>query len=260
MTYVALILAGGLGKRLRSVVDDRPKPMALIQGRPFLAYQLDYWIGQGVSHFILSVGYKHEMIIDYFGQEHNGATIEYVIEDKPLGTGGGLLLALQKSNINSPFLFLNGDTYFTVKLDKLISFADVNDADFTFSLFSTQDKERYMGIQLDDNCKVQSLNANINENQENFASGGVYWIRNLDVFTQFKDYLMDVRAEQIDHSTITPISFESEILPSMLAAGFDLFGFKSQEFFIDIGVPVDYLKAGLVLPMQEKDVGVMLAE
>ena len=62
----AVILAGGLGTRLNSVVKDVPKPMAEVKGKPFLSYLIDYWIGQGVERFILSVGYKHKIIIDYF--------------------------------------------------------------------------------------------------------------------------------------------------------------------------------------------------
>ncbi|MDQ3186754.1 MAG: NTP transferase domain-containing protein, partial [Pseudomonadota bacterium] len=93
----AVILAGGIGSRLRSIVPDLPKPMAPVSGRPFLEYQLDYWISQGISSFILSVGYRHEAIVDYFGNSYKGAELDYVIERIPLGTGGGLLLAVEKA-------------------------------------------------------------------------------------------------------------------------------------------------------------------
>src|SRR5690349_16571222 len=104
MQMTAIILAGGLGTRLRSVVADVPKPMAPIAGRPFLAYQIEYWIAQGVQRFILSVGYKHEIIMDYFGDRYQGAEIEYAIELLPLGTGGGFLQATKKINSTEPFL------------------------------------------------------------------------------------------------------------------------------------------------------------
>ena len=93
----ALVLAGGLGTRLRSVVSKLPKPMAPVRGRPFLEHLLDYWLHQGVNHFVLSVGYLHELIIDHMGSNYKGAMIEYVIEESPLGTGGGLLLGAQKN-------------------------------------------------------------------------------------------------------------------------------------------------------------------
>ena len=92
----AVILAGGLGKRLRSAVPDLPKPMAPINGRPFLEHQMRYWIAQGINHFVLSVGYRYKMIIDYFGAQFEGVSLEYVIEEAPLGTGGGLVLASKK--------------------------------------------------------------------------------------------------------------------------------------------------------------------
>ena len=235
MAKVAIILAGGLGKRLRSVVNDRPKPMALIQGKPFLAYQMDYWIGQGISRFILSVGYKYEMVIDHFGYEYNGAQIDYAIETKPLGTGGGFMLAFEKLQKDTPFLLLNGDTYFTVDLRSLIDFADSNDSDFTFSLFRTQDQERYMGVELAKDGSVMCLKYKSSGVESHLASGGVYWVRNQAMFSSFSNLKM------------SPISFEDQILPSIQAAKRRIFGKQFDTTFIDIGVPVDYLRAGLVL-------------
>jgi hypothetical protein len=87
----AIVLAGGLGTRLRSAVPDLPKPMAPIAGRPFLAHQLDQWIAHGIRDFVLAVGYRHEAISDYFGAHYRGASIRYSVEATPLGTGGALL-------------------------------------------------------------------------------------------------------------------------------------------------------------------------
>ena len=137
MVTSAIILAGGLGTRLRGVVPDLPKPMAPISGRPFLEHQIDYWIKQGVSHFVLSVGYRHEVIVDHFGNRYKDAELDYVIEKTPLGTGGGLLLAVEKVGKDEPFLLLNGDTYFAVNLKTLVGFSMTHDADWCFSLFRT---------------------------------------------------------------------------------------------------------------------------
>ncbi len=235
MSHTAIILAGGLGKRLRSVVNDRPKPMALIQGKPFLAYQMDYWISQEVTSFVLSVGYKHEMILEYFGHEYNGAKIDYTIETSPLGTGGGLLLALDKLHKDKPFLLLNGDTYFTVDLPRLINFANENDSDFTFSLFPTNDKERYMAVELDKTSRVTCLKNKSTSLDYHLASGGVYWVKNVDIFASFRKLQM------------APISFEDQILPSIHAAKRNIFGVQFDTTFIDIGVPTDYFRASLVL-------------
>ncbi|HEY4956213.1 MAG TPA: sugar phosphate nucleotidyltransferase, partial [Caldimonas sp.] len=83
----AIILAGGLGTRLRDAVPDLPKPMAPVAGRPFLAHQMDHWIAQGIDHFVLSVGYRAVAISNHFGDRYRGVPIDYVVEAAPLGTG-----------------------------------------------------------------------------------------------------------------------------------------------------------------------------
>ena len=100
----AVILAGGLGTRLRSAVPDLPKPMAPVAGRPFLEHLLDYWIAQGINRFVLSVGYRHESIVDHFGVAYKSAELLYAIEETPLGTGGALLLAAGKVAAGESFL------------------------------------------------------------------------------------------------------------------------------------------------------------
>ena len=112
----AIILAGGLGRRLRAAVPDVPKPMAPINDHPFLEYLIDYWISQGVDRFVLSVGYKHEIIKRHFGTRYKGIDVDYAVEDQPLGTGGGLLLALKRLRRTGPSLIMNGDTFFKVDL------------------------------------------------------------------------------------------------------------------------------------------------
>ena len=114
----AVVLAGGLGTRLRAAVSDVPKPMAPVGGRPFLERLLDYWIGQGVRRAVLAVGYMYDTIRRHFGDEYRGCAIAYSIENHPLGTGGALIQALPL--VQDPtFLVLNGDTYFAVPLDAL---------------------------------------------------------------------------------------------------------------------------------------------
>ena len=96
----AIILAGGLGTRLREAVPDLPKPMAPVNGRPFLEYLIDYWIEQGVKRFVMSVGYLHQDIVRHFGYRYRGVEIDYSVEESPLGTGGALLLASSKLKSN----------------------------------------------------------------------------------------------------------------------------------------------------------------
>src|SRR5512135_2706910 len=176
----AIILAGGLGTRLRRTVPDLPKPMAPVSGRPFLEYQMDYWIAQGISHFILSVGYRHEDIMNHFGNRYQDASVEYCIEETPLGTGGGVLLAAEKIGHNQPFLLLNGDTYFAVDLKTLDEFSRANKADWTFSLFRTSEEGRYMGMDVSPQGRILELKSGTGQ-PDRLANGGVYWARSRTV-------------------------------------------------------------------------------
>ena len=105
----AIVLAGGLGTRLRARVGDRPKPMAEVAGRPFLALLLDYLEVQGFTRVVLSVGYRREAISGYFGARSGGIDLHYAVEAEPLGTGGAITHALAES-LEDPLWVLNGDT------------------------------------------------------------------------------------------------------------------------------------------------------
>ena len=229
----AIILAGGLGTRLRSTVPDLPKPMAPVSERPFLEHQLDYWIEQGVTHFVLSVGYRHEVIVSHFGDRYKTAKLEYVIEDTPLGTGGGLLLALDKVSKSSPFLLLNGDTYFAVNLKVLEEFFLKTDADWCFSLFRSHEADRYMGMNLSPTGRITSLKSGIGQSVQ-LANGGVY--------------LINPRALNREVISIgAKSSLEDDIFPVALALGQRLMGIEFRGIFIDIGIPEDYFRAPALL-------------
>ena len=233
MLVKAIILAGGLGTRLRSAVPDLPKPMADVQGRPFLAYLIDYWIQQGISHFVLSVGYKYQKIIDYFGGEYRGAVIEYAIEAEPIGTGGGLLLSIKKFSDDEPFILLNGDTYFPVNLQELESFAKESSADICLSLVEITDPNRYLGVEIAMDGTISNFACSDNQLM-GMANGGVYWVHPR-VLDQFQ---LSGNAE---------IAFESEILPMAILKGYKITGRLFKSPFIDIGVPQDYERAPKIL-------------
>jgi D-glycero-alpha-D-manno-heptose 1-phosphate guanylyltransferase len=231
----AIILAGGLGTRLRSAVPDLPKPMAPIGGRPFLEHQLDYWIEQGIGHFVLSVGYMHEVIMNHFGNGYKDAKLDYVIEENPLGTGGGLLLAAEKIGKDEPFLLLNGDTYFAVDLNRLIEFSMSNDADWCFSLFRASEVGRYMGMEISSQRKIVSFKSGTGQ-PGRLANGGVYW----------------VNPRALHNGRFAPgdkISLEDDIFPAAMAAEQGLFGMEFSGTFIDIGVPDDYRRAPALLAL-----------
>lgn len=228
----AVILAGGLGTRLRSAVPDLPKPMAPIGGRPFLEYQLDYWISQGVSRFVLAIGYRHEVIVQHFGLRYKGVEIEYAVEEHPLGTGGGFLAAAEKVGCREPFLLLNGDTYFGVDWNVLNAHALEYDADWCFSLFKTSENGRYMGIEVSPEGRITSLKSGI-EQGSRLANGGVYWVH--------------PRVLSEAPSLGEKMSLEDDLFPRAFAAGRRLFGIEFTGTFIDIGLPNDYHRASTLL-------------
>ena len=229
---VAIILAGGLGTRLRGTVPGLPKPMAPIRNRPFLEHQMDYWIKQGINRFILSVGYLKELIIEHFGNTYKGIPIEYAIENEPLGTGGGLLLA--EKGLTEPFLVLNGDTFIEVDLDNLYEFHLERKSEWTFSLFRTSQFERYMGMDVSPNGEILSLKSE-SKKSSGLANGGVYLIE--------PSVLGSLAFKAGDKA-----SLEDELLLNFISNGGVLYGQECKGKFIDIGVPEDYYQAIDILP------------
>lgn len=227
----AIILAGGLGTRLRSAVPDLPKPMAPVNGRPFLEYQLDYWIGQGITRFVLSVGYKHELISKHFGTHYKKASLDYVVEPNPLGTGGGLLLAAEKILDEEAFLLLNGDTYFAVDLAALQAFSAACQADWSFSLFRAAEEGRYLGMLVSPQGQITALKSSA---PGALANGGAYWVKTRSL-------------QNCGFSSREKVSLEDSIFPAILTSGQRLYGLECNGIFIDIGVPDDYRRAQALL-------------
>ena len=231
MISTAIVLAGGLGTRLKGVLKGLPKPMAPIRDRPFLEYQMDFWIDQGISRFILSVGYLNQTISSHFGDSYRSVQINYVKENTPLGTGGGLLMAAK--NLAEPFLLLNGDTFFEVDLNDLCLFHNEHNAEWTMSLFRSKDLDRYMGVRLAKTGEILVLKSK--ESQiDLLVNGGVYIIN----------------PSAISRLNLNPgikSSLENQLLPSFLSLGGRLLGIEFYGKFIDIGVPEDYYRAQKIL-------------
>jgi D-glycero-alpha-D-manno-heptose 1-phosphate guanylyltransferase len=226
----AIVLAGGLGMRLRAAVPDLPKPMAPVNGRPFLEHLLDYWIAQGITRFILSVGYRNEAISVHFGAWHRSAAISYAVEEKPLGTGGGLVLARDLLSAGGTFLVLNGDTYFEVPLAALVRLHAATRADGTLALFRSPESGRYGGVRIGAEGELLALAAN---ERGGLANGGVY--------------LMEHSMLDGPWPAGDAVSLEGDILPFALRSGRRLYGLECPGRFLDIGVPEDYVRAGALL-------------
>jgi D-glycero-alpha-D-manno-heptose 1-phosphate guanylyltransferase len=230
----AIILAGGLGKRLRSVVPSLPKPMAPIKGKPFLCYLLDYWLQQGIKHFILSVGYKHEIIREKFGTKYKNADVNYAIEKEPLGTGGGLFLAIKQLRSTEPFLLLNGDTFFAINLNNLFNYHQNCKSDITLSLIETKNDKRYGGVLLDKHGMVSSIYSPKDSFKTSMANGGVYIMKSA-LFSKYPKKIFE------------KCSLEEELLPQLLMQKQRIAGFVSKDSFVDIGILHDYTLAADIL-------------
>jgi D-glycero-alpha-D-manno-heptose 1-phosphate guanylyltransferase len=229
----ALVLAGGLGTRLRTVVSDVPKPMAPVLERPFLEYLLEYWIGQGISHFILSVGYKHEVIQSHFGTRYRSARLSYSIESQALGTGGACRLAMQSSEgSHADVWVLNGDTLFAVSAHAMYADHVARCADITVACFSARSTPgRYASVLSDGLGRISSLGVSINHAPEALFNGGAYLM--------CRDRFQGVGR----HFGNTPCSLENDLIPVALASGIRIFSHFADSPFLDIGIPADYERA-----------------
>jgi D-glycero-alpha-D-manno-heptose 1-phosphate guanylyltransferase len=220
----AIILAGGLGTRLRGVIGDIPKPMAPVAGRPFLTHLFDRLVNQGFSRVILSVGYKHEQIQSHFGDAYGDLRLIYAVEEKPLGTGGGLRHALRHATSSAVFVF-NGDTMALVDLAGMHSHHLAAHASLTIALREVPDASRYGCCVINDGY-ITALSAQGREGA-GYINAGVY--------------LMAPSLLERDDLP-EAFSFERDFLETHITEARPLaYPFNGQ--FIDIGVPADYERA-----------------
>jgi D-glycero-alpha-D-manno-heptose 1-phosphate guanylyltransferase len=221
----AIVLAGGMGTRLRYAVSDVPKPMAPVNGKPFLFHVLNWLKNFPVEKIILSTGYKSESIVEYFGKVFCGINVDYVVEEVPLGTGGAIRFAMQKCSGDN-VLVVNGDTYFPVGIDMFHWFHREMNSKFSLALKPMKDFSRYGSVE----CKGNQI---IKFNEKKFCSeglinGGVYII-NMEFFNSLN--LPEV------------FSVEKDLLEKYAGSGI-LKCMISDKPFIDIGIPEDYKRAG----------------
>lgn len=228
----AVVLVGGLGTRLRSLVSDVPKPMALINGVPFLDILLTRLLQQpAVERVVLAVGYKREAVQAYFGAQKLGRPIIYAVETEPLGTGGGILNAvshIQSGDISSEVLVLNGDTLFDVDVAAMLKQHRQQQADITLALKPMTNFERYGTVELD-GARIVGFQEK-QYRASGCINGGVY--------------LIDKRLfEKVAFATLPrKFSFETDML-ERYCRQLRIYGFSSEGYFIDIGIPADYQRA-----------------
>lgn len=225
----AIILCGGLGTRLRSIVKDIPKPMAEVGGEPFLHWILAELDRQDFKKVFLATGYKSEFIESHFGQEFRGLKLFYSKEEKPLGTGGALKKATMhpKFNTEEMCFILNGDTFVELDFAAMEALLGRNEVDLVVALKFKKEPKRYGTVNLDENDRIQSFKEKDVNVNEGWINAGVYLLDSARILKEIKK---DV------------FSFESEVLEED-NSNLNMHGYKTDGYFIDIGVPEDYERA-----------------
>ncbi len=224
------ILTGGLGTRLRSVVADRPKPLAEVQDRPFVVHLLDQLAAFSLPQTVLCTGYLGEMVESCLGKSYRNLTLVYSHEPIPLGTAGALRLALPLVHTQQ-VLVLNGDSYCEIDLPKLISSHREEKALITIAVTSVADTSRYGTVLLNNRGEIVSFREKGRKEGAGLINAGIYVLD--------RTILENLPARK-------QLSLERDIFPQYL--GSSLKGFRAGGFFIDIGSPGDYQRAQKQMP------------
>jgi len=226
MEKEAIILAGGFGTRLQGVVKDVPKPMAPVNGRPFLTYILDYLIEYEYTKVVLSVGYLHEKIEEFFGNQYKSLKIDYAVETEPLGTGGGIAYAMSKCQTKN-VLVINGDTMFKVNLTEFEHFFAEKNRLLSIVLREVDDVSRYGSVVTGNNHMIVLFSEKGASAGRGYINGGVYMINRalFDKYPQPKKF-----------------SFEKDLMEKLYTQE-QFYAMPSDGYFIDIGIPEDYARA-----------------
>ncbi len=231
MSKQAVILAGGFGTRLSHIVKDVPKPMAPINDKPFLDYQLNVLKENGFNEFILLTGYKSEIIEKYYAKRND---IMCIKENTPLGTGGAVINAYPY--LRDTFFVINGDTFFDIDFSLLENFG--YDKPATLSLRYSTDISRYGLVDIDDDFRIQKFiekGCLPKDTIDGYINGGIYYIKKKTL------------TEEANNFKNNNISMETDIFRKLSNNGM-LYGLPVGGAFIDIGIPKDYYKAQTYIP------------
>jgi NDP-sugar pyrophosphorylase family protein len=241
----AVILCGGLGTRLRGAVPNLPKALAPVAGRPFLDYLLAGLAAAGVREVVLCTGHLSEKITAEYGRKLScGLSVEYSAEAAPLGTAGALKHAAPVIRTN-PFLVLNGDSLVELDFGRMLAAHLACGASATIVLTEVPSPERYGSVAVDPNGEV----CGFAEKTYSTISGSACGPTTVNAGV----YLLDRRLLAKIPEAPPAVSLERQVLPTWIGQG--LFGFVTQGFFIDIGVPEEYQRAQIELPQRSSLAG-----
>jgi len=224
----AIVLAGGFGTRLRSIVADLPKPMAPVRGRPFLAYVLDQLADAGFSSIVLAVGYRHDAISSHFGDSYRGLSLHYSVETEPLGTGGAIRLACEQAQVGDVFV-LNGDTYLALDYGAMLEAHRNAEAQITIAVCQVTDVARYGALDIEAGI-VRGFREK-GRSGPGWINGGTYVLG-----PGLRERLPEQRAFSFEQQVLVPRV--EELRPR---------AFEASGPFIDIGIPEDYARAADVI-------------
>ena len=218
----AIILAGGLGTRLSSVVPDRPKALALVGGIPFIDLVLHQLAQTGlVSRAVLAIGFQSEAILRHFEQMRPPLPVAFSIEQAPLGTGGALLNALPKTN-GDTLLVLNGDCFSDLSFPEFFRAHEEKNADLTLVAVFSEELGRYGSIQFTEDWRIVEFREKSPESARGHLNAGIYLIQRAALLGFLRQ----------------PCSIETDLFPSLLSK--NMFAFPHEGTFLDIGTPPSY--------------------
>ena len=227
-----IILAGGLGTRLRSEVADLPKCMAPVAGKPFLHWVIAHLTAQKITSFVLSLGYMHEIIEEYIQKNYPQLQVKFSVENEPLGTGGAIKKALglcEEENV----LIVNGDTLFETDNNALWEQHIKNNSACTLALKPMQNFERYGAVAVNEKSTITAFQEK-KYMAQGLINGGVYLI-NRNAFNEI--------------NFPEKFSFENDFLEKFLEP-LTMIGVEDDGYFIDIGIPEDFKKANQELKLK----------
>jgi D-glycero-alpha-D-manno-heptose 1-phosphate guanylyltransferase len=225
----AVVLAGGLGTRLRSVTGEHPKVLAPVLGRPYLCHLLDRLERAGLRDVLLCTGYRSEEISASIGTRHGALSVRYSVEPHPLGTGGALRHALPMMTAEE-LLVLNGDSYPEADFAEFAARHRDNRARASLLLTKVDEVGRFGMVDTDRECRITGFT-------EKGGARGAGWI-NAGAYLLGREVIAEIPAGR-------EASLEHELFPSLIGRGF--YGFRLGHHFIDIGTPDSYREAGAFL-------------
>lgn len=224
-SLTAVVLAGGLGTRLRSVVADRPKVLAEICGRPFITYLFDQLLDARIKRAVLCTGYLGDRIQETVGNVYKSLTVGYSRELSPLGTAGALRNALPEID-DDQVLVMNGDSYCDADLSAFWKWHESIKPEGSLLLTKVKDTSRYGIVKTGPDGKVARFSEKGSNRGPGFINAGIYLLR--------KQVIFSIPSGK-------SVSLEHEMFPQWIARG--LYGYPGEARFIDIGTPEDYVKA-----------------